>query len=278
MAQSNYYRRQSNPRGEQTRTLTLSQIKQIEASFEELEQKAAKLESKARQWEAAAAEAQASSAEWESRARELQTTAANSQAHVTEVEARADRWASQAEAAQEELANLEAKISQWEKSATEFEASAIEKEQAVQAAEERASKAEQRLARDQADYQNLKQRLERRVANQAEQDKMQLIHNLLPVLDNLDRAIAHAPPLDTEHKAFQEGVKMTRHSFLTILAQYGVYPIEAAEEPFDPELHEAVGTVNDPVFPPGTVVNVEQEGYTYHDKLLRPARVLITPI
>ena len=71
---------------------------------------------------------------------------------------------------------------------------------------------------------------------------------------------------------------MTRHSFLSILAQYEVHPIDAAEKPFDPELHEAVGTVNDPVFPPGTVVNVEQEGYTYHDKLLRPARVLITPI
>ena len=167
---------------------------------------------------------------------------------------------------------------EWEKIATEFEASFTEKEQALQAAEERASKAENRLARDQAEYQNLKQRLERRVANQADQEKMHLMHGLLPVLDNLDRAIAHAPPLDEEHKMFQQGVELTRHSFLSILAKYGVHPIDAAEKPFDPKLHEAVGTMNDPAFPPGTIVNVEQKGYTYQNKLLRPARVLITLI
>jgi molecular chaperone GrpE len=278
MAQSDFNRRRGNPRGEPTRTLTLSQIKQIEASFEELEQKAAQWESKARQWEAAAAEAQTSAAEWETRARELQTVATNAQAQAIEVEARADRWASEAEDAKKKLANLEAEAGQWEQTVTELQTAVSEKEQVLRAAEEKASKAENRLARDQADYQNRKQRLERRVADQADQEKMQLMHGLLPVLDNLDRAIANAPPMDAEHRVFQEGVELTRRSFLSILARFGVHPIDAAENPFDPELHEAVGTVNDPAFPPGTVVNVEQAGYTYQDKLLQPARVLITPI
>ena len=278
MAQSDYNRRRGTPRGEPTRTLTQTQIKQIEASFRELEQKVTQWETKARQWEAAAAEVMTNSAEWETRAMELQTVAANAQALVIEVETRADRWAGQAEDAQEKVSILEAEVGQWQKNATELEASDTEKEATLQAAEERASKAEQRLARDQADYQNLKKRLDRRFAGQAAQEKMKLIHSLLPVVDNLDRAIAHAPPLDAEHEVFQQGVEMTRHSFLSILAEHGAHPIDAAEKPFDPELHEAVGTVNDPAFPPGTVVNVEQVGYTYQDKLLRPARVLITPI
>ena len=257
MAPSGYNRRRDNPRGKPTRTLTFGQIKQIETPFQELKQEIAQWKSEAGRWEAAAAEAQANAVEWETKARELLTAATN---------------------AQEKLAKLEAEASQRENSDSAFEASLTEKEQALQAAEERASKAENRLALEQAEYQNLKQRLERRIADQAAQEKMQLMDGLLPVLDNLDRAIAHAPPLDAEHKAFQEGVEMTRHSFLLILTKYGVHPIDAAEKPFDPEYHEAVGTINDPAYRPGTVVKVEQKGYTYQDKLLWPARVLITPI
>ena len=63
-----------------------------------------------------------------------------------------------------------------------------------------------------------------------------------------------------------------------MLAGHDVRPIDPVGEEFDPELHEAVGTLPNPQLPPGTVVNVEQKGYLVGDELLRPARVLVTPL
>ena len=74
-----------------------------------------------------------------------------------------------------------------------------------------------------------------------------------------------------------EGVKMTRQMFLSMLDKYGVKPTAVLGQPFDPEHHEALGIVEDSEIPPGSVAAVEQPGYTYQDKLLRPARVLVTP-
>ncbi|MCJ7660881.1 MAG: nucleotide exchange factor GrpE [Anaerolineales bacterium] len=218
---SYYDRSPRRPRPQPTHRLTVSQIKQLEASLQELEREVARWKERARQWEAAAKE---------------------EYLRVTQLEAQLQEG----------------------------------QDTAPQAAEEKVAQLQDRLARAQADYENSKKRLEGRVANQVDQKFMQFLRDLLPIMDNLDRAIQHAPA-NTDNEIL-DGVKLTRQLFLSTLDSYGVQPLEALEQPFDPVVHEAIGTVNDPAVPPGIVVEVEQAGYTYRGKLLRPARVLITPI
>jgi molecular chaperone GrpE len=235
-----YYGRGREP----TRRLTVSQIKQIEASLEELERRASQWEAKAREWEAVAAECEA-------KAQELETLAAQAQEQATK----------------------------WQAEAGQRAGGAAEREEALQAAEEKAIEMQDRLARVQADYQNSKRRLEQRFAIQADEQIMQFVRDLLPVLDNLDRALEHGSPNQADSELMQQGVEITRQGFLDALSRHGVQPIDvAAGQPFDVELHEAVGTVEDPAYPPGTVASVEQKGYTYRGKLLRPARTLVTPM
>ena len=166
---------------------------------------------------------------------------------------------------------------EWQARAEQLQPASLERGEARPAAEGKVAQMENRLARAQADYENSKKRLEQRFAIQADQKIMEFLRDLLPVMDNLDRTIPHAST-DTNSEMMLDGVKMTRQLFLSALESYDVRAIDALEQPFDPAYHEAVGTVNDPALPPDTVVELEQAGYTYREKLLVPARVLITPI
>ncbi len=125
-----------------------------------------------------------------------------------------------------------------------------------------------------AELENSKKRLARLYANQAEQDKEHLLRDMLPLADNLERALTNASG-DEAEAGLRQGVALTLKAFVDALAKHGVRPIQAQGQPFDPELHEAAGAVHHPALPPGTVVRVEQKGYTVGDKLLRPARVLV---
>ena len=125
-----------------------------------------------------------------------------------------------------------------------------------------------------AELENSKKRLARLYANQAEQDKEHLLRDMLPLADNLERALANASGVEAVGE-LRQGVALTLKAFVDALAKHGVRPIQAQGQPFDPELHEAAGAVRQPGLPPGTVVRVEQKGYTVGDKLLRPARVLV---
>jgi molecular chaperone GrpE len=239
------YRR--DPRRQPTRTLTLDQIQQIEATLQELEQEAAKWKELARKWEAAAKEEHQKASQLEEQLQEQQDKLLQA----------AEQAEQDAEQDGEALAVFETKQAQTT-SPAEVKGD-IARMQA-------------HLAQAQADYENAKQRLETRFANLLDQNMMEFLRDLLPVLDNLDRAIQHAPA-DQEN----EGVKMTRQMFLSTLDKYGVKPIQALGRPFNPEFHEALGTMDDSSLAPGSVAVVEQPGFMYRDKLLRPARVLITP-
>ena len=142
---------------------------------------------------------------------------------------------------------------------------------------------EEKYLRLYADLENSKKRLARLYETRAEQEKEALLRDILPLADNLERALAHAiagarregAPL--RQAPLYQGVELTLKAFHDVMARYGVHPVEAEGAPFDPEVHEAVGVVPNPNLPPGTVAGVEQKGYTLRDKLLRPARVLVTP-
>jgi molecular chaperone GrpE len=125
-----------------------------------------------------------------------------------------------------------------------------------------------------AEIDNNKKRLARNYANQYEQDKEALLRDFLPVVDNLERVLAHATGGAAE-AAMRQGIELTYKAFREVLAQRGVRPIEAQGKPFDPNLHEAVATIPQPGVSAGTILRVEETGYTLAGKLLRPARVLV---
>ena len=155
----------------------------------------------------------------------------------------------------------------------------------VQELENRTRAAEQ-LAQDvQARFQQLKnklqqetdetrQRLNRAADERTERSKADFIANLLPTLDNLERAI-EAAEAGGSMEQLVAGVKQTAESFKTALSAAGVDPLVAQGEIFDPELHEAVETVPAEAEFDGRVLNEYSRGYRMGDRLLRPARVAV---
>jgi molecular chaperone GrpE len=135
-----------------------------------------------------------------------------------------------------------------------------------------------RLMRALAEAENTRQRANRTVAEARQYAIADFARELLAVADNLQRAIAaaerHAPET-VEEAAVIEGVRNTERMLMAILERFGVRKIEALGARFDPTWHEAVMELDDPAHPRGTVVRVVQDGYTIHDRLLRPARVVV---
>lgn len=141
-------------------------------------------------------------------------------------------------------------------------------------AETEASTWRDRYLRMAADLENTKKRLERIHGDRALAAQERLLRDLLPLADNLERATAHATPSEQKSSLYS-GIELTLKEFLATLKKHGVRRIEALGEPFNPELHEAIGSGSHATLPPGTVMHVELPGYTFNGRLLRPARVLV---
>jgi len=167
----------------------------------------------------------------------------------------------------------------------ETEAAAAETESAADASpagdpdrktEELASqleKAKDRYLRLAADFDNLKKR-----ARQEQLDTMRyaaaaVAERLLPVLDDADRALSHAP--EGVDESWLKGVRLTFQQLEDIMASVGVERIRAMGSPFDPKLHEAVGSEETSDQPEDTVVVELRPGYRMHDRVLRPALVKV---
>ncbi len=137
---------------------------------------------------------------------------------------------------------------------------------------ERLKDSHDRHLRALADLENYKKRAvrEREEASLAAVGK--LVKELLPALDNLDRAIEHAGPGES---ALAQGIAATRKLFLDILGKFGVEAFSALGQPFDPTRHEAVQQVATDAVPPGTVAQEVVRGYLHNGRLLRPALVAV---
>jgi len=126
----------------------------------------------------------------------------------------------------------------------------------------------------QSETDETRQRLNRAAEERAQREKANFIAALLPVLDNLQRA-TEAAETGGSSEVITEGIRRTVSSFENALAAAGVESIDAVGQPFDPELHEAVDTVEVEPEDEGKVVAEYARGYRIGDRLLRPARVKV---
>jgi molecular chaperone GrpE len=131
------------------------------------------------------------------------------------------------------------------------------------------------LQRTRADFENYQKRVQRDLAHERLYMAKGLVQALLPVLDNLGRAIDAARKTNPNDPLLQ-GVGMVQSQLLDVLTRNGVTPIEALHKPFDPHRHEAVMQEPSGVHPPNTVVRVLEQGFMMNDQVLRPARVAVS--
>ncbi|HVS33742.1 MAG TPA: nucleotide exchange factor GrpE [Thermoanaerobaculia bacterium] len=128
-----------------------------------------------------------------------------------------------------------------------------------------------RYVRTLADFENFRKRTEREKTDFFRYALAGTMKDLLPILDNFDRALDHAEEGDDFHK----GVLMIYKQLWDVLQRSGLRPIEESGVPFDPNVHEAVVREEDPSVPSHTVTAVMQKGYFIHDRVLRPALVKV---
>lgn len=128
--------------------------------------------------------------------------------------------------------------------------------------------------RSQAEIDNLKKRYQKEQQGLIKFANESLIKRLLPVVDNLEKAITHSQDEDSI-EAIREGVDLTLKGLMDILQKAGVETIEAVGEQFDPNFHEAVSEMADDGIKPGAVIKDLQKGYTLHQRLIRPSMVIV---
>jgi molecular chaperone GrpE len=155
----------------------------------------------------------------------------------------------------------------------------------VEELEARAKAAEQKALEVQARFDQLRQklqsetdetrqRLNRAADERAQREKADFIAGLLPVLDNLERA-TEAADSGSSPEVIASGIRQTASSFESALKAAGLEAIDAVGETFDPELHEAIETVEGPAEDEGKVIDQHTRGYKIGERLLRPARVKV---
>lgn len=128
--------------------------------------------------------------------------------------------------------------------------------------------------RERADLENFKRRMQRDKAEALRFANEPLIRDLLPILDNLERAISHAQG-GGNSQPLVEGVSLVLRSFLDMVEKHGVSRVSAKGQLFDPAKHEAMAQVENTEVVPNTVVDEYAPAYLLHDRLLRPALVVV---
>ena len=179
------------------------------------------------------------------------------------------------EAAERELAADANKIRE---ERDELQKKLADVENQIEAAKKEASEATERMLRLQADWENYRRRTAAERLAEKERAAEGLVTSLLPVIDDIERAIEHAGVADgdTQFQQFVDGVSAVHAKMLGVLAKEGVEPVDPAGEPFDPLAHQAVGRVEDTEAFDETVAQVYQKGYRMGDKVIRSAMVTVT--
>lgn len=143
----------------------------------------------------------------------------------------------------------------------------------IQELEAQVKEKEQKYLYLYAEFENFKKRSIKERSDLMKFGWESLAHDLLQVVDNLERALAHSPP--GSDQAITNGIQMVLNQFTAALNRQNVLPIQSVNQSFDPNVHEAVGAEPSEQ-PAGTVIREQLRGYTLHGRLLRPARVIVS--
>lgn len=183
---------------------------------------------------------------------------------------------------QTELQELQDKLQalQTKNEALEAELSALKSEHETLKTEYEAmrAKADENLAgwqRALADYSNYKRRVERDQETSYQITVGNVVKRYLPIVDDLERALANRPQSSEEGIAWANGIELIYRKLLTALEADGLIALPTEDVMFDPNLHEAIGQDESPDHPSGTVIETYQKGYRIGERILRPAVVRI---
>lgn len=160
-----------------------------------------------------------------------------------------------------------------EESATDAAPATLEEQLAE--AQKEARENYDRFLRISAEFENYKKRTEREMADFRKYANEALVKEILPTVDNLERALIAAEENQGDNGNLLEGVRLTLKDMLKIFEKFHVKPIEALGQTFDPNFHQAIQQEQTADHPPNTVTREFQKGYTIHDRLLRPSMVVV---
>jgi molecular chaperone GrpE len=141
-------------------------------------------------------------------------------------------------------------------------------------AEQKAHENWEKSVRAMAELDNVRRRAEREIANAHRYGAEKLLSSLLPVVDSLEQALQMAAK--EEDAAMREGLELTMKLFVDVLQKFDVQQIDPMGVPFDPQEHEAMSMQDAPGAAPNTVIAVFQKGYKLNDRVIRPARVIVS--
>ncbi len=131
-----------------------------------------------------------------------------------------------------------------------------------------------RFLRERADMENFRKRQERVLTDRVQQQKKAMLHKILGVLDNVERALVYQDSLNWQD--LQQALRMVQWQMNEVMRGEGLNPVPTVGEPFNPYLHEAIEAVESSDKPEGTIVEEVLKGYTLGDETLRPARVKVS--
>ena len=158
----------------------------------------------------------------------------------------------------------------------EQEAKIAQLEAALLSSEERVKEQQDSVLRAKAEVENMRRRTEQEIDKARKYALNRFAEELLPVIDNLERAIQAA---DTENEAVKpllEGVELTYKTFSDVIEKFGLKVINPEGEAFNPELHQAMSILPSPDHEPNMVMFVMQKGYELNGRLIRPAMVMVS--
>ncbi|MFG1495136.1 nucleotide exchange factor GrpE [Saccharospirillum sp. HFRX-1] len=156
------------------------------------------------------------------------------------------------------------------------EAATSELAEQLAAAQQQAKENHEQYLRAEAEMANLRRRVEKDVENAHKFGQEKLVKEMLTVADNLERTLAAIETETDEIAPLKEGVEMTLKGLLDTFDKLNVEAIDPQGHPFDPQLHQAMSMVENPDVEPNTVIAVMQKGYTLHERLVRPAMVMVS--
>ena len=151
----------------------------------------------------------------------------------------------------------------------------VELEEQLASAQAEAKTSYDRFLRVSAEFDNYKKRILREISDSRKYANETLLKELLSVVDNLERALTASKEDDAATNSLIDGIEMTLGELLKIFERFAVKPIEARGKPFDPTYHQAMGQEKTDKYPENTITQELQKGYSCHDRLLRPAMVIL---